>query len=328
VWACSWTYCRPCSLCVGFYSGQIILETRCDKCKSSPKIPEIQWIALQPNCYFRATNIPTSFDSQFWTSIDSLSVPFASHCATRRRYSLVQISFLPCPVGRLKWPQSNHHPLNKAWYKPSGDMGFDSQPSPKSLHENTSEAKSFQKSTKFVPWYVEKQSKNQGFCLVTGPLTKKKTDLKAKSRLQWPSRCRLHLHTKSVNQKLVWGACKQLSLGFGMNFCQPGVEFYVILKTSTFGSLGFKPHLSLVQTSYPSKFGEAYTISIPQIDWFLSTCDTLISGTHIQLVRTASWWHLHKKLRLPRWATKNERLSLAKHRIFNCCSLPGTTISP
>ena len=100
----------------GIYSGQIILETRYVKCKSSPKIPEIQWITLQPNPYFCSTNIPTSFDSQFWTSIDSFSVPFASHCATRRRYSPVQISFLPCPVGRLKWPQSNHHPL-----KPSKD---------------------------------------------------------------------------------------------------------------------------------------------------------------------------------------------------------------
>ena len=97
------------------YSGQIIVS-RYVKCKSSPQIPEIQWITLQPNRRFCSTNIPTSFDSQFWTSIDSLSVPFASHCTTRRRYSPVQISFLPCPVGRLKWPQSSHHPL-----KPSKD---------------------------------------------------------------------------------------------------------------------------------------------------------------------------------------------------------------
>ena len=220
VWACSWTYCRPCSLCVGFYSGQIILETRYVKCKSSLKIPEIQWINLQPDRYFRSTNIPTSFDLQSWTSIDSLSVPFASHCATRRRYSPVQISFLPCPVGRLKWPQSNHHPL-----KPSQD-GWAITQKPPWKHKW---GEKVQKSTKFTPWYVQKQSKNQGFCLVTGPLTKKKTDLEAKSRLQWPSRCRLHLHTESVNQKLAWGACKQLSLGFGINIRQPGVEFHVVL---------------------------------------------------------------------------------------------------
>ncbi len=115
VWACSWTFCCPCSLFVGFYpqdSGQIIIQTRYVKCKSSPKIPEIQWITLQPNPYSRSTNILTSFDSQFWTSIDSFSVPLSSHCATRRRYSPVQISFLPCPVGRLKWPQSNHDNLS------------------------------------------------------------------------------------------------------------------------------------------------------------------------------------------------------------------------